>query len=85
MKWMMILVLPALLLPGGCSTYKHMLEPGHDKRQEVSPERKTSKSACVSPAPCCNMADCRCGNCNETAACGCKHESQYEPGSGVTP
>jgi hypothetical protein len=27
-----------LLVLSGCSTDKHMLEPGHDKRAEVSPE-----------------------------------------------
>lgn len=85
MKWFLILGLTLLLGPTGCSTYKHLLEPGHDKRKEVSPERRTAAAACVSPSPCCSMTECRCGNCSETAACGCKHESQHQPSSGVTP
>ncbi|MBV8881987.1 MAG: hypothetical protein JO332_18670 [Planctomycetaceae bacterium] len=77
MKTLMILGLGALLSSTGCSSNHHMLEPGHDKGAAGVPEKGFHA--------CCNMTDCRCGNCQETAACGCKHESNIVPPSGPTP
>ncbi len=72
MKRLMILGLAALLSQSGCSTNRHLLEPGHDKRQEVSPEIPSRRA---------------CGVCGSTNPCDCQknHDSNATPPSGVTP
>jgi hypothetical protein len=54
MKALLILALAALLANTGCSTNKHLLEPGVDKYKDRSPEHEER-------AGCCNDPDCPCG------------------------
>lgn len=77
MKTLLILSLAAL---AGCSSYRGMLEPGTDKRADVSPEKKAATPHC------CGMANCSCGNCSPSGPCECRtRDSHPEPPSGITP
>jgi len=79
MRALMILGLAAVLTQSGCSTNRHVLEPGVDKRREVSPE--------AGSRGCCSTSACECGDCRASGPCSCRHtpESYPVPPSGITP
>ncbi|HLY75064.1 MAG TPA: hypothetical protein VKU80_13165 [Planctomycetota bacterium] len=79
MKVLMGLGLASLLWQSGCSTNRHLLEPGHDKREDVSPELPTKRA-------CCSVDNCDCGDCHDSGPCKCRKAPEPDASSpGVLP
>ena len=80
MKILMVLGLASLLCQSGCSTNRHLLEPGHDKKEELSPELPTIRG-------CCPVKNCDCGDCRTSGPCTCRQAPEPDPqsSSGVLP